>query len=70
MAYRLRGSPRRSAPNWSVSSSARREVMVKITGNTKTVEHLTSHLEYITRNGELTGETRSHEGVAAAGTVS
>lgn len=33
------------------------EVMVKITGRTKSVEHLKSHLEYITRNGELTGET-------------
>ena len=33
------------------------EVMVKITGRTKSVEHLKSHLEYITRNGELAGET-------------
>ena len=33
------------------------EVMVKITGRTKSIEHLKSHLEYITRNGELTGET-------------
>lgn len=33
------------------------EVMVKITGRTKSVEHLKSHLEYITRNGELVGET-------------
>ena len=33
------------------------EVMVKITGRTKSIEHLKSHLEYITRNGELAGET-------------
>ncbi|MBM3642134.1 MAG: type VI secretion protein [Alphaproteobacteria bacterium] len=33
------------------------EVMVKITGRTKSIEHLKSHLEYITRKGELTGET-------------
>ena len=33
------------------------EVMVKITGRTKSVDHLKSHLDYITRNGELTGET-------------
>ena len=33
------------------------EVMVKITGRTKSVGHLKSHLEYITRNGELAGET-------------
>jgi hypothetical protein len=29
------------------------EVMVKITGRTKGVAHLKSHLAYITRNGEL-----------------
>ncbi len=33
------------------------EVMVKITGRTKDVAHLKSHLAYITRNGELDGET-------------
>ncbi len=33
------------------------EVMVKITGKTKTIGHLKSHLEYITRNGELAAET-------------
>jgi hypothetical protein len=33
------------------------EVMVKITGRTKSVAHLESHLEYITRNGELDAET-------------
>ena len=33
------------------------EVMVKITGRTKGVAHLKSHLAYITRNGELDGET-------------
>ncbi|MGZ5165423.1 MAG: relaxase/mobilization nuclease domain-containing protein [Burkholderiales bacterium] len=33
------------------------EVMVKITGRTKGVGHLKSHLEYITRNGELAAET-------------
>ncbi|WP_244486444.1 relaxase/mobilization nuclease domain-containing protein [Bradyrhizobium viridifuturi] len=31
--------------------------MVKITGRTKDVAHLKSHLAYITRNGELDGET-------------
>lgn len=41
------------------------EVMVKITGRTKSVEHLESHLEYITRNGELTGETE--QGALLAG---
>jgi hypothetical protein len=35
------------------------EVMVKITGKTKTVAHLKSHLEYITRNGELAAETET-----------
>lgn len=35
------------------------EVMVKITGKTKTVGHLKSHLEYITRNGELAAETEA-----------
>ena len=35
------------------------EVMVKITGKTKTVGHLKSHLEYITRNGELAAETET-----------
>lgn len=43
------------------------EVMVKITGRTKSVEHLKSHLEYITRNGELTGETE--QGALLAGRV-
>ncbi|MCP2132618.1 relaxase/mobilization nuclease domain-containing protein [Bradyrhizobium ottawaense] len=33
------------------------EVMVKITGRTKGVAHLKSHLAYITRNGELYVET-------------
>ncbi|UPT92175.1 relaxase/mobilization nuclease domain-containing protein (plasmid) [Bradyrhizobium barranii subsp. apii] len=33
------------------------EVMVKITGRTKDVAHLRSHLAYITRNGELDAET-------------
>jgi type IV secretory pathway VirD2 relaxase len=33
------------------------EVMVKITGRTKGVAHLKSHLAYITRNGELEAET-------------
>ncbi|WP_249132755.1 MULTISPECIES: relaxase/mobilization nuclease domain-containing protein [unclassified Bradyrhizobium] len=33
------------------------EVMVKITGRTKSVAHLKSHLAYITRNGELGAET-------------
>lgn len=35
------------------------EVMVKITGKTKTVAHLKSHLEYITRNSELAVETET-----------
>ena len=35
------------------------EVMVKITGRTKTVAHLKSHLDYITRSGELTAETET-----------
>ena len=35
------------------------EVMVKITGKTKTVGHLKSHLEYIARNGELAAETET-----------
>jgi type IV secretory pathway VirD2 relaxase len=35
------------------------EVMVKITGKTKTVGHLKSHLEYITRNGGLAAETET-----------
>ncbi len=43
------------------------EVMVKITGRTKSVEHLKSHLEYITRNGELAGETE--QGALLAGRV-
>ena len=43
------------------------EVMVKITGRTKSVEHLRSHLEYITRNGELAGETE--QGALLAGRV-
>lgn len=33
------------------------EVMVKITGRTKSVAHLKSHLAYIMRNGELDAET-------------
>lgn len=41
------------------------EVMVKITGRTKSVEHLKSHLDYITRNGELTGETEQGAVLAA-----
>ena len=40
------------------------EVMVKITGRTKGVEHLLSHLEYITRNGELTAETEQGDQLA------
>ena len=43
------------------------EVMVKITGRTKSIEHLKSHLEYITRNGELIGETE--QGTLLAGRV-
>jgi type IV secretory pathway VirD2 relaxase len=41
------------------------EVMVKITGRTKGVAHLKSHLAYITRNGELDGETE--QGATLAG---
>jgi len=43
------------------------EVMVKITGRTKSIEHLNSHLEYITRNGQLTGETE--QGALVVGRV-
>lgn len=43
------------------------EVMVKITGRTKNVGHLKSHLEYIMRNGELTAETE--QGAELAGRV-
>ncbi|MGY4567086.1 relaxase/mobilization nuclease domain-containing protein [Bradyrhizobium sp. USDA 3256] len=41
------------------------EVMVKITGRTKDVAHLKSHLAYITRNGELDAETE--QGATLAG---
>ncbi|MGY8635326.1 relaxase/mobilization nuclease domain-containing protein [Bradyrhizobium sp. 14AA] len=41
------------------------EVMVKITGRTKSVGHLKSHLAYITRNGELDAETE--QGAMLAG---
>lgn len=41
------------------------EVMVKITGRTKGVAHLRSHLAYITRNGELDAETE--QGATLAG---
>jgi type IV secretory pathway VirD2 relaxase len=41
------------------------EVMVKITGRTKGVGHLKSHLAYITRNGELDAETE--QGATLAG---
>lgn len=41
------------------------EVMVKITGRTKSVAHLKSHLAYITRNGKLDGETE--QGATLAG---
>jgi type IV secretory pathway VirD2 relaxase len=41
------------------------EVMVKITGRTKGAAHLKSHLAYITRNGELDGETE--QGAAMTG---
>ncbi|MGY4325713.1 type IV secretory pathway VirD2 relaxase [Bradyrhizobium sp. LB7.2] len=41
------------------------EVMVKITGRTKSVAHLRSHLAYITRNGELDAETE--QGATLAG---
>ncbi|WP_338825487.1 relaxase/mobilization nuclease domain-containing protein (plasmid) [Bradyrhizobium septentrionale] len=41
------------------------EVMVKITGRTKGVEHLKSHLSYITRNGDLDAETE--QGATLAG---
>ncbi|WP_230646747.1 relaxase/mobilization nuclease domain-containing protein [Bradyrhizobium sp. Leaf401] len=41
------------------------EVMVKITGRTKGVAHLKSHLAYITRNGELDAETE--QGAAMMG---
>lgn len=34
------------------------EVMVKVTGRTRGVEHLTAHLLYITRRGELEAEDR------------
>jgi type IV secretory pathway VirD2 relaxase len=41
------------------------EVMVKITGRTKDVAHLKSHLAYITRNGDLDAETE--QGATLAG---
>jgi len=41
------------------------EVMVKVTGRTKGVGHLCSHLAYITRNGDLAAETET--GVAMEG---
>lgn len=41
------------------------EVMVKITGRTKGVTHLKSHLSYITRNGEVDAETE--QGATLAG---
>ncbi|SHN92232.1 IncQ plasmid conjugative transfer DNA nicking endonuclease TraR (pTi VirD2 homolog) [Bathymodiolus heckerae thiotrophic gill symbiont] len=37
------------------------EVMVKITGNTKGVTHVASHLDYISRNGKLKLETETGE---------
>ena len=39
----------------------RPEVMVKITGNTKGEAHLKSHLDYITRKGELEAENERGE---------
>ena len=41
------------------------EVMVKITGRTKSVAHLKSHLAYITRNGEL--DAKTEQGATLAG---
>lgn len=41
------------------------EVMVKVTGRTKGIAHLCSHLAYITRNGDLAAETET--GVAMEG---
>jgi type IV secretory pathway VirD2 relaxase len=41
------------------------EAVVKITSRTKSVGHLKSHLAYITRNGELDGETE--QGATLAG---
>ena len=35
------------------------EVMVKVSGNTRGYSHMKEHLNYITRNGELVGETGS-----------
>ncbi len=41
------------------------EVMVKVTGRTKSPDHLVAHLAYITRDGELSAETE--EGVILSG---
>lgn len=43
------------------------EVMVKITGRTRNVAHLKSHLAYITRNGKLDAETEQGAMMTARG---
>lgn len=45
------------------------EVMVKITGNTKGVSHVASHLDYISRDGKLKLETETGEMIASKESV-
>lgn len=63
---RIRGSGATRSPSLSSAAKARLhriahrtpEVMVKITGRSRGIVHLKQHLDYITRNGRLLGETQ------------
>lgn len=63
---RIRGSGSTCSPSLSSAAKARLlrivkrtpEVVVKITGRSRGLVHLKQHLDYITRNGRLLGETQ------------
>ena len=74
---RIRGSGSSRSPSLSTAAKARLrrivnrtpEVVVKITGRSRGLVHLKQHLDYITRNGRLQGETQDGTTIATRSDV-
>ena len=74
---RIRGSGSSRSPSLSTAAKARLrrivnrtpEVVVKITGRSRGLVHLKQHLDYITRNGRLLGETQDGSEIATRSDV-
>ncbi|NPD70342.1 relaxase/mobilization nuclease domain-containing protein (plasmid) [Lichenicola cladoniae] len=74
---KIRGSGSSRSPSLSSAAKARLrrivnrtpEVVVKITGRSRGIVHLKQHLDYITRNGRLLGETQDGTKIATRADV-